>query len=555
MNQIINRLNTRPLPVPRTTRTVETRLLTSLPAGKMVPLAAYPLLREDQLSAARYVWSFEMGESVEVLLNNVNVRVLAYFVPFLAHPRFGGSMDRLNAYYNGLEGGPGDPAGPLQFFTGLAFALNNKVLTSMGMHARVGQIVNSFYNEAYNLIWNFRATNRSPSITQRALTATTTLANAFWINEEFAHIVPDFDQAAMEGAVPLDIIGAKLPLKRDPGGVGQVDVTVKAGQTVQIVTAATGARNLVTGTANDMRHSGAAATPASNVTGVNNLEVSLQGMFAELETQGVSFSLANIDLARKTQAFAKLREQYSGHADEYIIDMMMSGLSIPDQMWKQPILLGDAQTIFGMTKRYATDAENLTESVVNGMTSVEMTIAMPRCPTGGTVMFVAEITPQQLFERQRDPFLHTMDVAGLPDYLRDELDPERVDVVVNEDVDVDHATPNGVFGYAPLNWRWTHQRPNIGGKFYRPQVDVGFDEDRQRIWAVENQNPVLNEDFYICKNLHLKPFVDQTSDTFECTGRGIARITGNTVFGGALIESTGSYEAVMEKAPLERIEK
>lgn len=555
MNQIINRLNTRPLPVPRTTRTVETRLLTSVPAGKMVPLVAYPLLREDQLSAARYVFSFEMGETVEVLLNPVNVRVLAYFVPFLAFHRFNGSMDRLNACYAGLEGGVGDPAGPLAFFDQTSFALNNLVLKYLGMHARVGQPINFAYNEAYNHIWNFRAKNRSPSITERSYLAATSLANAFWINEEFKHIVPDFDQAAMEGAVPLDIIGAKLPIKRDPGGVDQVDVRLKSGQPLQFVGGANPAKNVQLSTSSTVVYGGGAVGATSTVNGINNLEVSLQGMFAELQTQGVSFSLANIDLARKTQAFAKLREQYSGHSEEYIIDMMMSGLSIPDQAWKHPILIGDSQTIFGMTKRYATDAENLTESVVNGMTEIEMTVAMPRCPTGGVVMFVAEVTPQQLFERQTDPLLTTLDVAGLPNYMRDELDPEKVDVVKNEMMDVDHATPNGVFGYAPMNWRWTHPRPNIGGKFYRPQVDAGFDEDRQRLWAVENQNPVLNEDFYIVKNLHLKPFVDQTSDTFECTGRGVARISGNTVFGGALIESTGSYDAVMEHAPLERIEK
>jgi len=278
-------------------------------------------------------------------------------------------------------------------------------------------------------------------------------------------------------------------------------------------------------------------------------------VFAELQDNGITLSLANLEMAKKTAAFARLRTQYTGHDDEYIIDMLMSGLTVPEQAWKQPMLLADQNTVFGMSKRYATDGSNLTESVVNGMTMIEQRFRLPPAPMGGVVMMVVEVTPDQLFERQKDPYLYTVSVDTLPDALRDTLDPEKVSIVKNEDIDLDHSEPNDTFGYAPLNHEWTRGIPAIGGKFYRPEVDASFDEDRQRIWAVETADPVLSEDFYLCTTMHQKPFVETTGDNFELLMRGEAAIRGLTVFGGELIESSDDYEKVEAQQPRERIDK
>jgi hypothetical protein len=170
-------------------------------------------------------------------------------------------------------------------------------------------------------------------------------------------------------------------------------------------------------------------------------------------------------------------------------------------------------------------------------------------------MIVAEAMPEQLFERQQDPYLHASSVDDLPQFLRDTLDPEKVQIVKNEEVDLDHDTPTHTFGYAPLNHQWVRNIPQIGGKFYRPAVDAAFDEDRQRIWAVETQNPVLSADFYLCTTMHMKPFAVTTGDAFEALLRGETIIRGNTVFGGPLIEATNDYAEVVEEQPTERIEK
>ncbi|WP_207589242.1 hypothetical protein [Rhizobium sp. ZX09] len=468
-------------------------------------------------------------------MNAINVRVMAYFVPMLALDRFNGSMDQLNLSYEGKPPLEGEQVVP--FIEQVAFGAHgsNDIYRYLGLHGRADQMVNSSYVEAYNQIWNFRAKNRSPDLTLRNR-LDTGLAPAFWLHERFSHIVPDFDQAVIDGEVPLNVVNAVMPLRDNVGGNRLVLKGASDGFT------------------RVLEHKAGTDVVTSSRGALVTQELLLDGMYAELQQNGITVSLSNIEMARKTQAFAKLRQQYNMH-DDHIINLLMDAISIPDQAFKQPMLLSDRKTIFGMSKRYASDAGNLTESVVNGMTGLDMSIQLPRINTGGIIMVVAEITPDQLFERQEDPWLNTLSVDGLPQYLRDTLDPEKVDIVKNSRIDTSHANPNATFGYEPLNGRWNIDTPRVGGRFYRPTVNTGFDEDRQRIWAVETINPTLSTDFYLCTNMHTKPFVVTNQDPFEVVTQGDLFIEGNTVFGGHLVEATDDYEKVLAVAPQDRIEK
>src|SRR4051794_19394835 len=103
----VNRMTPAPLNVPRTRRNHGLAVLTSMPAGKMVPLAAIPMLREDSLSASMGI-SVEMLETKELLMNPVNLRVTAYCIPLLALERFEGSRDQFDRSYMGepqIDGG------------------------------------------------------------------------------------------------------------------------------------------------------------------------------------------------------------------------------------------------------------------------------------------------------------------------------------------------------------------------------------------------------------------------------------------------------------------
>lgn len=538
------RQSVRPIGVPRTVRRHEVRGITSLPAGKAVPIAAAGLLREDAVPNGRVRFSFEMHETAEVLMNAVHVNVSAYFVPWLAFERFE-SMDEFNKSYKGEPYREGEDVTPFFETADIGSHGANEVYVALGRHAKPGTEVNTMYLEAYNLIFNHRATNRSADLELRDRLQTD-LAPAFWRHDQFKHIVPDFDQAKIDGEVPLTIANARMP----------VTGLYKGTQSYN----APGAQGYQTGGTEIETLGGWSAIDGQ--TGANAFWVEedpdnpgFPGVFAELQDNGVTVSLANIHLAKKTAAFAKLRAQYAGHSDEWIIDLLMDGISVPEQAYQQPMKVAERSTVFGMSKRYATDAGNLAESAVNGATFVDLDIHMPKMTTGGVLMFIAEITPDQLFERQKDPFFFVADAEELPQYMRDELDPEKVTVVTNDYVDVDHDTPDGVFGYAPLNFQWDRQAPFVGGRFYRPEVDATFDEDRQRIWAVETQNPTLGPDFYLANNIHTKPFADTESDPFEVVAQGMLLITGNTVFGPRLIEASDDYAKVMAKAPTETIDK
>lgn len=570
----LNRRTSRPINTRRSMRRHGVRALTSMPAGRVVPLAAIPLLREDAVRSGRVQFKFEMSETAEILMNAVYVDVKAYLVPWLAFERFGGSMDILNRSYMGQPPMSGEPVIPFVEKHALGAHGSKALYKYMGLHGKSTDQVNTMYAEAYNLIQNFRAGNRSPNIPKRTR-LDTSLAPAFWRHENFAHIVPDFDQDVIDGEVALNVVASQLPLTGTAALTGSAPVTgIGLTGTAQAGGARNNVRESTGSTANYTKGwlnfdgtlgSSEAEISIKSLSGgdypdiraqlAGNGGVDLASVFAEMQDNGITISLSNIELAKKTQAYARIREQYSEHDDEWIIDMLMSGLSIPDQALKHPMLLAQSTNVFGMNKRYSTDADALDASAVNGMSVAQLNLRVPRLATGGIIMIIAEVVPEQMFERQKDPFFHLPNVAALPDWLRDDLDPEKVVVVKNSYVDTDHATPDGTFGYAPLNHEWSAVRYNIGGKFHRPTTNTTEDEDRQRIWACETVNPTLAADFYLCTNIHQKPFLDTLADPFEAVAVGEFAIEGNTVLGPLLVEANNNYEAVMDKAPTDRIEK
>lgn len=540
----MTRVNTVPLDIPRTNRVHTGRGITSLPAGKMVPVFVAGLHREDAIASGRMRFSFELQETVEILMNAVRVDVKAYVVPMLALDRFQGSMDILNRAFEGepsISGGAVIPF--IETMAGPAYKTND-ILTYLGLHYRTGTNINTAYIEAYNQIWNYRAVNRSKSLALRTRLQAN-LAPAFWNHEMFKHVVPDFDQAKADGNVALNVVNTQLPVKGI--GVGAGNFTASG----SIVYTGSAATDMPVGTPNTANGIFIRGQSAGAIGAANRPQI-----FAEMAANGITISLSNIELAKKTQAFARMREQYSGYSDEWLINILMDGIAVPDQALKDPMLVGEASTIFGFGKRYATDGANLTKSVANGATFVDLNIRLPRLNTGGVLMIVAEITPEQLFERQKDAFLHMSNAeADRPKFIRDYLDPEKVAVVPCEYVDLDHATPNATFGYAPMNYQWNVTAPHIGGRFYRPKVNAAFDEDRQRFWAVETVNPTLGPDFYLCTSIHTKPFAVTNQDIAEVTIQGDLIINGNTQFGPALIEASNDYAKVMAEVDQSRIVK
>ena len=548
-----------PIAVQKSVRSAKGRVLTSGDAGKILPLKYEWLHREDGVRSGKIRVNVEMQETSELLMNGVGVTLYAHFVPMLAFDRFNGSMDELNRSYKKENGAAGSV---VPFFehnkvyrhdtqsiydeanfsiwdtdAGLAsspwFVAN--FYKTMGIHFEATD-VNSTVVEAYNAIVNHRRKARSKSLPLRNA-FDHSLADAFWINNGMQNIVPDYDQNLIDGQVTLAGLNFKAPIyAQQADGYGS---TTKRSPAMDIgdVTSVTGV-----------------TTPDGTVINAQYFDE----IWAELQTGGnATMSLADIEQARKTAAFAKLRAKYDGIDEDHVIDLLMEGIRVPEEALKQPILLGRQRAMIGFNQRYATDGANLDKSATNGMATIDMNIRTPgNMNTGGIIMICAEIVPEQLWERKKDYFLYTTDPDTLPNYLSDVLDPEKVAVVKNDHADVNHATPDGTFGYAPLNHEWQRDAVNVGGKYYRPANDA-FDEDRAKIWTAESTNPTLNEDFYLCSGLHKKVFADQVSDSFEITCLSDMQIVGNTVFGAGLQETdaTSDYDTITSQVDSSRIAK
>jgi hypothetical protein len=547
-----------PITVQRSTRRDRGRVLTSADAGKILPLKYIPMLREDAVKRGRVRVNLEMMETSQLLMNGVRVDVMAHYVPMLAFERFNGSMEELNRSYKG-EIGIGGSLVPFlesnKYFNVTAQTVSNVIdpalwdtgasgtnqisqfYQTMGIHFE-GENINTTVVEAYNAIVNLRRKARSASLPLRNA-FDHRLAEAFWSLDN-NHIVPDFDQKLIDGEVSLNGLTFQAPIKA-PSLQGHATNTYKDAPNTDYLTST-------------YRNSPAMLGDDIDVEGTNYV---FNEIFAEL-TQGgnATMSLADIEQAKKTAAFAKLRSMFDGISEDHVIDLLMEGINVPEETMKQPILLAKQQTMIGYNQRYATDAANLDTSVTNGYATVDLSIRTPQMNTGGVIMITAEIVPEQMWERKKDYFLYETDSNNLPNYLRDVLDPEQVSVVKNDHLDVNHTTPNGTFGYAPLNHEWMRDMVNVGGKYYRPANDA-FDEDRAKIWTVETTDPVLNEDFYLVSSLHKKVFSDQVADAFEITCISDMEITGNTVFGQRLLEAdaTSDYQAITDLVDADRIEK
>lgn len=516
-----------PIPHSRTVRYEDVAVVTSGFGGKLVPIKMIPLLREDRANSSRVTVNFQMSETAQMLINPVRATAVAYLVPKLAFERFK-DLGTINRSYNGQ---PEIDDTVVKWFETVAYDPAAELWQKLGLHGAVGDNVNTDYIEAYNAVWNYIATQRSTSLTQRTA-LDTTLAPAFWEHTQLQHVKPTFDDAMMEGIVPLEFIGttSNLPLK----SVSSAAIRDGAGT--------------VFDRAPSLGENGQPPTdPNGNQDWTGKI-------WAELAENSVQVSLANIDLARETAAWARMRTQYQGLDEDWMMDQLLSGVALPEEMMRHPILLDHQDMTFGMTQRYATDGANLETSVTDGQTSVTLNIRTPQVNTGGVIVIAAQVLPSQLYERRMDHYFHAVDVEELPMRTADELDPQPVSIVQNKEVDVLHSTPDDVFGYEPLNAKWMRTQVNVGGKYFRNSPTGPFDEDRNRIWDTNVVDPQLGPDFYLSTTIKHDVFASSNSDPFEIWCSGRVGIDGLTYFGPVLRESTDDYQKVLDQVETSRID-
>lgn len=541
------RQSTTPVQFNKSTRKDSCVTMTSGRAGEVVPVGYFPVLPGDSASG-RVGIDVQLAEMPKPLLNAVTANFQAWFVPKSAHPRFPGRDELMHA----MTGekikslGAADRTPPAYYDSwGAGTTIGSRpFFKTLGIHIPADKGINKDLVDAYNLIWNFRAAAHSSRINRRPYAAedatnSTTLAPAFWPSSRFASVVPDYERALVVGSLDLDVVAGRLPVTGI--GVGSADATSVGG-----ITKATDGRD-ETGVNIYSGNSSVGDTWSFKAAGVNGL----LDIWAEMSGQNIGVSLADIDKARTTQAFAKLRTAYAGNDstgfdnDDTIVALLMQGLPVPADQFKRPWLLDSKRVPVGFAERFATDAANLDASVTQGRASAQLSINLPLSDVEGVVIITCEVLPERIDERMSDEWLHCTTYDDLPNALRDVQRIEPVDMVLNRRLDAKHTSPSEVYGFEPMNNKWNRDFTRLGGAFYNATPGGGFTENRANIWQTEIVDPEYGETHHIAPQpFPHDVFSDTAAPAFEVVCRHAVTLVGLTQIGDVLAESNDDYAAI-----------
>jgi len=528
---IKNRMVTEPIPVVRQERMIQARNVTTLDPGKIVPVFAAGLLREDSCSGRLNI-AVEVKETYEVLFNNLQVRANFWFVPAVANERFQRNKTFFERSAVGEAITDEEGAETIDFIETHAFGTGGPIYKHLGLSAKADALVSTAYREAYNQLVKYAYRQRSKSLTPPLMTSTA-LAAAMWGPSSISAIVPDFDEAMIAGETPLTVTAGRMPVKGLAAAANVPFNGSAAGSKQADGSAATGNNWSPMGT--NIALQGDATTKVPN-------------LFAEMQQNGITIALANIDQARKLVGMAKLREQREGHTDAYVIENLMAGIPVEDQAWMYPMLIDTQMVDVQQVRRMASDGASLEDGVANGLVRLSLGANIPQNPYGGVMMVTIEAIPKQLFERQADPYFTTVEPEDLPRYDRDFLNPMPVVEVKNKEIDVDHSNPEGRFGYARRNWKWMQDNSRVGGDLYAPNADEATDIERRLIYPTDVANPALNTEFYLSTTLGKDVFLESTRNPIRVGVGGTLTVRGLTII-GEVHESEANYEAVRAEYP------
>lgn len=560
------RQSTTPVEFNRSTRKDTTVLMSSGRAGVVTPVAYIPLLPGDSASG-RIGIDVQLKEMPKPLLNAVHANFQAWFVPKSAHPRFSGRDELMHAWtgedIKSLGAPDRSPPRYFQFLEGTPrqTALNSTMFTTLGIHVPTGRI-NTDLIDAFNLIYNFRLAAHSSRLVRRKyaeedIAEATSLPRAFWPSSRLSRVVPDYERALLLGPLDLDVAAGMLPIGGSgtvtmaPGGSAwTADRMFISGAQPADMLVSSGGTNLLLADGTSVYANGIALNPNGS------LEVDVSSMFVDFGATTIGTTLADIDKARTTQAFAKLRTAYAGNDatgfdnDDTIVAHLMQGISVPEDQFKRPWLLDNARVPVGFAERHATDAANLDQSVTLGRASAQLSLNVPQTDVGGVIIVTCEVLPERIDERMGDTWMATHTVARLPNALRDVQRAEPVDLVANWRIDAKHTAPQGLYGYEPMNDEWNRDFTRLGGDFYMETPGGGWTQNRSNIWQTEIVNPVFNDLHYLAPApFPHTVFADQNADAFEFVARHMVSIVGLTQIGDVLVENNDDYSEISSIKP------
>lgn len=563
------RQSTTPVTFDKSRRVDTNTLMSSGRAGVVVPVGYAPLLRGDSASG-RFGIDIELADMPRPLLNAVTANLQAWFVPKSAHPQFSG-WDEFMHSYQGQDIkalGQADRTPPSFFHhvteSNQVIQWGSEMYKTLGLHRQGTAEANTDLVDAFSLIYNFRLAAHSSKLARRQygsehIQNSTKLPAAFWPSGRFARVVPDYERALIVGAMDLDVSAGQVPINTAVKSVrvkstGRVPMQAKNSANGNNVTVLS---NVETGPANAPLPAGAlrqqGTTTGIFIDPMGNLEVNIDNMVGNIAGQRITTSLADIDKARTTQAFANLRTAYAGNDatgfdnDDVLVAELMQGFRVPEQEFHRPWLLDQKRVTFGLVERSATDAANLDVSVTRGRASATLSVNVPAQDAGGVIIFTLEVLPERIDERMSDQWLNFGLVSDFPDALRDIQRVEPVDLVQNHRLDAKHAQPNGLYGYEPMNDKWNREYTRLGGAFYQETPGAPWTEQRAGIWLPEIVNPTFTGQHFLAPSpFPHDVFSDKQAPAFEFVARHSLAIVGLTQFGDVLAENNDDYQTVKD---------
>ncbi|WP_323718577.1 hypothetical protein [Paracoccus aminovorans] len=556
------RQSTAPVEFNRSIRKDTAVLMSSARAGVVVPIGYVPLLPGDSASG-RVGVDISLKEMPKPLLNGVQANIQAWFVPKSAHPSFAGRDELMHSMtgekIKALGQADRDP--PSYFHVpsqaGTDVLAQSQFFKTLGLHVPSATRINSDLLDAFSVIYNFRLAAHSSRLPRRKYTSehwatVGALPAAFWPSSRLSRVVPDYERALIVGAFDLDVLAGQLPVQGDgtvrikTGAAGRVGAFKRKSDS-----SLPQAGSLSVNGSGDAFSESASGQPLFYDPGTG-LQVNVANLFVQTAgTGGASVTLAEIDKARTTQAFAKLRTAYAGNDatgfdnDDTIVALLMQGISVPADQFKRPWLLDSKRVPVGFAERFATDAANLDASVTVGRASAQLSLNVPLQDVGGVIIFTVEVLPERVDERMADEWLTMSQYSDLPNALRDVQRHEPVDLVPNRRIDAKHSSPNGLYGYEPMNDVWNRDFTRLGGDFYMATPGGGWTENRSNIWQTEIVNPTFSGTHYLAPQpFPHSVFSDPTADAFEVVCRHMLTISGLTQIGDVLAENGDDYDAI-----------
>lgn len=523
------------------TRPDQGELLTSIDPGECHVINYIPILQGDSASG-KIAISCDLPEMPRPLRNGVFANFQTWFVPKAAFPQFAGMDEYLHAYeglpINALGDTARTPPALFNTITGadVVTAAASTFFKTLGIHIPAGSTIPTDLVDAANLVYNFRLAAHSSRLTRKDYMAEN-VANALAIPPAFwpktpklSSVVPDYEQALVVGSLDLDVVAGTVPV----GTLGNSQELLEA---------------FVNGDTTDIRKF--QSTGTNHISAIVGTDADAE-LYGEMAGMFINTTLAAVEKARTTQAFAKLRQAYAGNDatgfdnDDAIVASLMRGVQVDQSVWKRPMLLDSKIVAFNMIERYATDAANLDDSSTVGNASVQLSINVPTTPCGGYVITTCEVLPERLYEAQFDPILDITDRVGYPDALRDIQVTEPVDQWPNKYVDARHTSPEGLYGYVPMNSKWDRYFTRLGGDYFQSDPANPFNEQRAGIWMSEVVDPGYTQDHWLAPSPFPKDVFADLTDKCEVAVRHAVTIRGLTIRGDVLQEANDNFTSVEE---------